>query len=736
MDKFDFRLCPDIISAGKKYKVDIKNKIIPVVSFFEKIRKKKNVIILMGEASIGKTTSMQRLYYHCLEKKDNYLPIYYHLKRLNSYNESLEIIKKQTSKGNTYLLLDAFDEIYNEDKKQEVRDLIESWEDENGILIITSRYNPLDKKSNKENKKIAIAEIQKIKKETIKKVLDEENIKCEENLLNLFSNTMFLSLFLKLNTYNDSEKLSKVKDEASFLDYYFERYFYQKNNEIISESLSWEKEVFSVGEYVYSNLLGNKLDISQVHIPHVFESIFETKEEEEGVIIDSPQVKYLNYALAKYCFEKIKTNKKLFFVDDFNVYNEFIFIETEKREAFYYLGQMLKNYEFGRTVIYELNNIPKGANVAFLFSIFIYSGYNNGCLDDGIFNLGRNFSKLAGKLYLFRHNSWIKEINTKYFKTTKYIDGYDSNSSILIKLVVNTRKIRRFSFENLDCLEKLHVGPHVRKIEPYAFWNSNKLSTIEVSNLNKRLYSGENNCVIDIKQKKLVLGCKNTKIPDDKSVLYIGEACFSGDNLGETVIVVPSSIKKINMKSKDMQYTRLNEFDINYGLDCYIRYYSNGTVVISSYWGDDVKKNVPDGGIDESIDDNNINEFVGKNVFKKIIFKMYEFLNSPYWDYNEATYLCRRSSCVDMVTTICIAGITSGAAASITYGLISGIVFSSLVFIVGVWVCLGAITTFAVRCLFKMLIRGFDILYVRQMLNCQKWMMDKKQKSTYFDIDL
>ena len=59
-----------------------------------------------------------------------------------------------------------------------------------------------------------------------------------------------------------------------------------------------------------------------------------------------------------------------------------------------------------------------------------------------------------------------------------------------------------------------------------AFYNCSSLESIEVASANAE-YSAIGNCLIDKKDKILIQGCKNSVIPADGSVEYIGEYAFA-----------------------------------------------------------------------------------------------------------------------------------------------------------------------------------------------------------------
>ena len=95
------------------------------------------------------------------------------------------------------------------------------------------------------------------------------------------------------------------------------------------------------------------------------------------------------------------------------------------------------------------------------------------------------------------------------------------------------------AFMSCNSLEELTIGGGVREID-LLITTVNKLF---VSPENKFYYS-KNNCVINKKNKELVLGCKGSIIPSDGSITSIGDYAFDGvSSLGS--INIPDSVVNI-----------------------------------------------------------------------------------------------------------------------------------------------------------------------------------------------
>lgn len=95
-----------------------------------------------------------------------------------------------------------------------------------------------------------------------------------------------------------------------------------------------------------------------------------------------------------------------------------------------------------------------------------------------------------------------------------------------------------------DCtgLTKLHLPSSVSAISSTAFSGCKGLESITVAAGNTH-YSAVGNCLIITATRTLALGCKNSQIPTDGSIVRIGNGAFSGSPLTE--LVLPDSITEI-----------------------------------------------------------------------------------------------------------------------------------------------------------------------------------------------
>ena len=119
----------------------------------------------------------------------------------------------------------------------------------------------------------------------------------------------------------------------------------------------------------------------------------------------------------------------------------------------------------------------------------------------------------------------------------------DCNSLASIMLPDSMRYIGDDAFYRCSGLQSITIPSGVTSIGGYAFCDCSNLESIKVDE-NNRVYDSRENCnaIIEKSSNKLVIGCKNTKVPS--GVTSIGEAAFCGCS-GLTSITLPESVTEI-----------------------------------------------------------------------------------------------------------------------------------------------------------------------------------------------
>lgn len=98
------------------------------------------------------------------------------------------------------------------------------------------------------------------------------------------------------------------------------------------------------------------------------------------------------------------------------------------------------------------------------------------------------------------------------------------------------------AFYGCSGLTAINITKNISTIASDAFIGCTNLETITASNENQA-YKAIGNCLINIANKELVLGCKNSSIPNDESVTAIGTNAFYGSTITE--LIIPSNITHI-----------------------------------------------------------------------------------------------------------------------------------------------------------------------------------------------
>jgi hypothetical protein len=107
--------------------------------------------------------------------------------------------------------------------------------------------------------------------------------------------------------------------------------------------------------------------------------------------------------------------------------------------------------------------------------------------------------------------------------------------------------IEEEAFYGCARLTSITIPRSVASIGKLAFWYCHNLTSISVEDGNK-VYDSRNNCnaIIETKTNRLIVGCNNTKIPDN--ITTIESRAFDGCN-GLTSLTIPNSVVSIGFEA-------------------------------------------------------------------------------------------------------------------------------------------------------------------------------------------
>ena len=107
--------------------------------------------------------------------------------------------------------------------------------------------------------------------------------------------------------------------------------------------------------------------------------------------------------------------------------------------------------------------------------------------------------------------------------------------------------IGSWAFTGCSGLTSVIIPNSVTSIGEYAFYNCSGLTSVTVDK-NNETYDSRNNCnaIIETSMNNLVVGCKNTTIPN--SVTFIGNNAFGGCS-GLTSVTIPNSVYSIGVSA-------------------------------------------------------------------------------------------------------------------------------------------------------------------------------------------
>ncbi len=146
-------------------------------------------------------------------------------------------------------------------------------------------------------------------------------------------------------------------------------------------------------------------------------------------------------------------------------------------------------------------------------------------------------------------NVTVSEENTKYHSASNCLIETESKTLIagckssIIPDDGSVTSIDGYAFVVFDSLTSITIPSCITSIGGGIFMGCSNLENVTVSEENTK-YHSSGNCLIETESKTLIVGCKNSIIPDDGSVTSIGACAFDGRS-SLTSITIPDSVTSI-----------------------------------------------------------------------------------------------------------------------------------------------------------------------------------------------
>ena len=206
------------------------------------------------------------------------------------------------------------------------------------------------------------------------------------------------------------------------------------------------------------------------------------------------------------------------------------------------LAQIAENAFSGCTALSSVN-IPDGVQTVGLYA-FMNSGLKNLFIPKSVSFIYPDAFRGCGKLESItvdKENQVYESVDDCLIqKRNKWLLLGCKNS--VIPTDGRATSIEMYAFCDIAELTSVEIPSSIEYIFGTSFYGCDNITSLTVAEGHSR-YASIGNCVINKQNNTLVLGCKNSVIPDDGRVTAIGERAFEGS--GMTELVLPRCVAEI-----------------------------------------------------------------------------------------------------------------------------------------------------------------------------------------------
>ena len=544
-------------------------------------------MLVIGEGSIGKSTAMIILQAQLLHEG---IPCFlFECKYIN--RQSIAELQKPSPTQKAVVIIDGLDETKGSIRPALLSEIQRLRNDNIQIIITSrynpQQYAEEEKALFAQ---FVVAELQRFSDKRIREIVGDRVFK-NQGYVSLLRNTMYLALHLEFVARGvDEEYSAQIYSESEFLEKYFQLLYRQKEYGDDFET-KYLTDLTALGNLLYDRFFDNRSICNNMQIPKELTHLFYYKEgilysshlKYENFALALYMKRSISDTFSRWHNKKSFVKQYIEQMFDIRLKVDEYGVERDAAESFYYLGQMIQRLDHGTEIIAAMNQEEFRKPTSLYANLMcIYLGYNNDILDDGACNVDDTFKDILPELarfYIMYFSRFIRYLRTSYIYDVEPLksrmpelleicinnDVYKSVNNCLIVRNDNSldlacinsvipddgsvKKILDCAFSRINGLTELVFPSSVEQLEDSAIYQCDHLRRIEfgkdiwyisataiiecpqlseltVADENPRFYS-QGNCIIDSERKTMVLGCKNSIIPDDGSVMEISEDTFA-----------------------------------------------------------------------------------------------------------------------------------------------------------------------------------------------------------------